>query len=218
MEHKNYERELKYLIMSDSNLTMSEILLFAKKYSYNLVETRPKKKNEVYYDDEKLSIIRKGDVIRSSNHINPNGTYFHFMYKKNVSDLRKPYVSKYEFGSGQFKTVKEFISRLEIDINIQPNPVLYAEVTRETAIIEKEANRLLISFDDVKYYKRKNTQQIFEKMLEVEDWTNPNTLKNEDSKLDEHLIEINELLLSNNGLPLELTRDSKPYRGIKLLD
>jgi len=216
MEHENYERELKYLLAEESDLSFEEILQFFDAHQYRLIETRLKKKNEAYYDEVNLSFIKKGDVIRASTHINEKDTYFHFMYKKNVSDHNKPYVSKFEFGSGQFVSVQEFIARLGINVNIQQTPVLYAEMERETAIVEKELHRLLISYDKVKYYKKVNTVTVCEKMLEIEDWTTPNTITNADNEYDAHLHNINELLL-NSRLPLQLTTNSKPFRGLTIL-
>ena len=216
MEHKNYERELKYLIAGNDTLAFTEILRFLKNNCYMIIETRLKKKHEIYYDNDELTFIKRGDILRSSNHISERGEYFHFMFKKNVSDPNKPYVSKYEYGSGKFKTIQEFTNELEIDDNIQLNPVLYAEITRETAIVEKGLNRLLISYDTARYHKNTNATSLYEKMLEIEDWTNPNTILNVNSEYDEHLYEINKMILSNVGLPLRLTKDSKPLRGYKL--
>lgn len=216
MELKNFERELKYLIMGDMEISFEEIINVFNSHDYSLIETKLKKKYEAYYDDVDFSLIKKGDVIRGSTHFNKDNIYFHFMYKKNVSKSAKPYLSKYEFGSGQFESVKDFISELNLyDIVVQSKPVLYAEMTRETAVFGKDDYKLLISYDDVKYYKDKSTSQVCEKMLEVEDWTTPYTTVAENDDYDAHLLYINELLLDK--LPIQLTKKSKPYRGLLLL-
>lgn len=217
MEHKNYERELKYLLNEGETVRFKDILQIFHRNGYMQVEMRMKKKHESYFDDSELSFTRNGDVIRSSKHFNINGTYFHFMYKKNVSREDKPYVSKYELGSGEYTTVLEFLAAMDIQADVLPEPFLYAEMTRETAVIEKNQNRLLISYDDVRYYTADEKNYVFEKMLEVEDWTHPNTLKNADSKYDAHLCEANEILLLGSDFSLVLTKDSKPYRGLLLL-
>ena len=180
-----------------------------------MLETKRKKKHEVYYDDRLFSIIRNGDVIRASTHFNKDSTYFHFMYKKNVSKMDKPYLSKYEFGSGKFKSVNEFVSALNLsDIANQLSPVLYADMIRETAIFEMDNYKFLVSFDEVRYYKQ-NSVQVCEKMLEVEDWTTPYSTVAENDNNDVHLLFINKLLLDE--LPIQLTKNSKPYRGLLLL-
>lgn len=215
MEFNNYERELKYLITDE--LPFDMILQFISKHGYSLLETKLKRKNEVYYDDEKFSFIKKGDVIRSSTHFNVDGTYFHFMYKKNVSKPTKPYVSKYELGSGQYVSVNDFLAELKISLSSKINPILHAEMTRETCIVEKKGLRLLISYDNVKYFKRESSTFVYEKMLEIEDWTTPHTLLAADSKEDAHLCDINKYIQGINGLPVKLIKDSKAYRGLILL-
>ncbi|MCD8022049.1 MAG: hypothetical protein LUF30_03415, partial [Lachnospiraceae bacterium] len=142
MEHQNFERELKYL-KTQEGMSLEDVLHVFYKHGYVLIETREKKKNESYYDDNELSFLKKGDVIRSSKHFNADGTYFHFMYKKNVSNPEKPYVSKYELGSGAYQTIREFILAMNIQEEILTEPFLYADMTRETAIIEKNNERLL---------------------------------------------------------------------------
>lgn len=215
MELNNYERELKYLLNPNNNLTFEEIKEVFFKSNYTLIETRDKKKQEVYYDTSYYTIIKHGDVLRGSTHFNVNGTFSHFMYKKNVSHCDTPYVSKYEIGSDQFKTVQDFFASLNLSYNISSLiPVLHAEVIRKTAVFEKNNHRILVSYDNVKYHQ--NQTYICEKMLEAEDWTTPYTLKAASSTSDEHLLETNEFLLKN--LPIFLTHDSKPYRGITLLN
>lgn len=216
MNLKNYERELKYLELSHDNINFEHVLDVFLQNGYEQVEGRNKKKLEAYYDDENFSIIKKGDVIRSSTHYNENGTFTHFMYKKNVSDHDKPYVSKYEYGSDRFASVKEFLSMLGVnDVNILLDPVLYGIVTRKTAVFEKNHYRLLISYDNTEYSCSPGDNTVMEKMLEVEDWTNPYTTTAEKDPQDFHLIEINNLLMRN--LPIALTKYSKPYRGLFLL-
>ena len=48
MELNNYERELKYLLNPNSDLTFKEIKNAFSKASYALIETRDKKKQEIY--------------------------------------------------------------------------------------------------------------------------------------------------------------------------
>lgn len=214
MEHRNYERELKYLIAAGSVPSMNEILdVFYGQY--RLIETRPKRKHEAYYDDMVLTLIKRGDVIRGSTHLNGSEPFFHFMLKKDASDPRKPYVSKYEYGSGQYPDARAFALAMKISETICLEPVLYAEMTRETAVIEKDNLRLLISYDDVYYFRYPSSDRIRERMLEIEDWTTPNTISNAEQREDKHLITANDMLLHN--LPLQLIRHSKPYRGAVLV-
>lgn len=216
MEIKNYERELKYLTLEGQEFSFKEVIDIFLGDGYSMVENRRKKKHEIYFDDADLSVIKNGDVIRGSTHFNKDGTYFHFMFKKNVSRPDKPYVSKYEYGSGQFETVQDFVVELGMqDIAAWLNPVLHAEMTRKTAVFEKEERRLLVSYDDVEYYKDTKDVNVYEKMLEVEDWTTPYTTIAENDVFDEHLLSINKRLLSK--LPIQLTKNSKPYRGFLLL-
>ena len=215
MELSNYERELKYLLKPNSNLTFEKIESMFLKSGYILMETRNKKKHETYYDTSDCAIIKQGDVLRGSTHFNADGTFSHFMYKKNVSNCSRPYVSKYEIGSNQFETVQDFFLSLNLPYNILDLiPVLHAEVIRKTAIFEKNNYKILVSYDNVKYYH--NQTYIYEKMLEAEDWTTPYTLEAASSSFDQHLLETNEFLLKE--LPLVLTHDSKPYRGTILLN
>lgn len=216
MKLKNFERELKYLIKEGQELDFKEIADVFYVSGYSMVESRWKKKSEAYYDDDCLSVIKKGDVIRGSTHFNKDGKYFHFMLKKNVSRPQKPYVSKYEFGSDQFKTIQDFIAALGFnEIKVRPEPILYAEMTRETAVFEKDGRRLLISYDNVEYHKDINGVRVCEKMLEVEDWTTPYTTIAEKEDFDTHLLTINDVLASK--LPVQLIKSSKPYRGFLLL-
>lgn len=215
MELNNYERELKYLLNPNSDLTFEEIKNAFSKASYALIETCDKKKQEIYYDDPYYTIIKRGDVLRGSTHFNADGTFSHFMYKKNVSHCNTLYVSKYEIGSDQFKTVQDFFISLNLPYNISDLiPVLCAEVIRKTAVFEKGNHKILVSYDNVKYSQ--NQTCVYEKMLEAEDWTTPYTLKAASNPFDRHLLETNEFLLKN--FPLSLTHDSKPYRGITLLN
>lgn len=213
MKLNNYERELKYLINGD--LSFDEILRFLDEHDYSVIETKFKKKHETYYDDKDCTYIKRGDVIRSSTHYNTDGTYSHFMYKKNVSEPSKPYVSKYEYGAGEYLSVYDFLTGLDVCPMLEIVPVLYADMIRETCVVQKADYKLLISYDDVKYYK--NDVFAREKMLEIEDWTTPYTLLASTSKYDLHLNNINNDILGENGLPVCLTKDSKPYRGIQLL-
>ena len=216
-EFQNYERELKYLL-TEGKLSLEEILDFLKKHGYELEETKQKEKHEAYHDDKKLTLINRGDVLRSSKHVTDG--FSAFMFKQNVSDTNKPYVSKLELGTGQYKTrfnsLEEYVAALGLDLDIQSDPVLYARLMRDTAVVARsELDRLLISLDNVDYFKTPDAPITHEKMLEIEDWVNPNTVDvNYDN--DAHLCGVNELLLGG-GLPIRLTKHTKPYRGCKVL-
>ena len=53
-------------------------------------------------------------------------------------------------------------------------------------------------------------------MLEIEDWIKPNTTTG-DYNYDEHLLTANKIIL-NSSLPVELTKDSKYFRGYTLIN
>ena len=214
IEFKNFERELKYLLTGASKLSLDQVLHFLGRHGYQVVETVAKEKHETYYDDAEFTLIRRGDVMRGSKHITEQ--FSGFMYKKNVSDPDKPYVSKLELGvSGQHKTVQEFVAELGLDIQVLADPVLYAVMLRDVAIVEKNLDRLYISYDKVDYYKDLGAGKVHEEMLEIEDWNRPNTT-DVDYSYDAYLCEVNRVLLSGE-LPVKLTRDTKPYRGYKIL-
>jgi hypothetical protein len=214
MEFQNYERELKYLLTGNSKLSLEQIFRFLNRYGYELLETCIKKKHEAYYDDKELKLLNRGDVMRSSKYISENISSF--MYKKNVSDPSKPYVSKYEFGSGQYKTIEDFIAEHNLDVKVQANPILYAKMIRDTCVVEKGGYRLLITYDKVCYFRNKDSASAYEEMLEIEDWTRPNTVDG-DRSYDAHLCDINKVLLDGE-LPIKLTKQTKPYRGYKILN
>lgn len=96
-------------------------------------------------------------------------------------------------------------------------PVLHAEMVRDTCVVRDGKYLLLISYDNVRYFKSENSLFVREKMLEIEDWTAPNTAFAVKSKYDLHLCNINNRILSTLGLPVKLIKDSKPYRGLALL-
>ena len=138
------------------------------------------------------------------------------MFKKNITHPDKPYVSKIEQGeSGQHKTVEEFIAVLGLDIEVLADPVLYAVMLRDVAIVEKNLDRLYISYDKVDYFRNIGTQKFYEEMLEIEDWNHPNGTDG-DYNYDAHLLEVNKIVL-NSELPIELTKHTKPFRGYKIL-
>lgn len=215
MEFENYERELKYLIKGI--LSLEEVLKVFYDKGYKLVETRTNEKHETYYDDNNLTVLKRGDVMRGSKHITEqfNG----FLYKKNMCEDNKPYVSKLELGTklrGQYKDVNDFVKELDVKIEKELKPILYANMIREVSIIEKNSDRLYISYDKVKYFEKDESESIYEEMLEIEDWKNPNTT-DVDYNYDRHLIEVNNLI-SNAQLPIELTKDSKYFRGYTVLN
>ena len=213
IEFKNYERELKYLLTGASKLSLDQVLHFLNCHGYKVVETIAKEKHETYYDDAKFTLIKRGDVMRGSKHITEQFTGF--MYKKNVSDPNKPYVSKLELGSLKYKTVEEFTAELGLDIEVLANPVLYAVMLRDVAIVEKELDRLYISYDKVDYFMNVGAEKVYEEMIEIEDWNRPNSTDG-DYNYDAHLCEVNRVFL-NGELPITLTKHTKPYRGYKIL-
>ena len=207
MEFENYERELKYLIKKNEKYTSKQFLEFLYENGYKLVESFEKEKHETYYDDNDFSILKRGDVMRGSNMVTEQ--FKGFLYKTNKCNPQKPYVSKLELGTklrGQYKDVNEFIKELNIDVKGQLNIKLFANMKREVSIVEKDGDRLYVSYDKVKYFE----------MLEIEDWKNPNTT-NVDYDYDRHLIKVNNLI-SNAQLPIELTKDSKYFRGYTVLN
>ena len=216
MEFENYERELKYLLVGNEKYSQKQVVDFLCNNGYKLVETFTKEKKETYYDDSDLTILNRGDVMRGSNMVTEQ---FHgFLYKKNMCDSDKPYVSKLELGTklrGQYKDVNEFIKELDVKVNGELTPILYANMIREVSIVDKDGDRLYVTYDKVKYFKDDEADSVYEEMLEIEDWKNPNTT-DVDYDYDKHLIEVNKLLMNSN-LPIKLTYDSKYYRGYVLL-
>lgn len=216
MEFENYERELKYLLNEKDKCFLNKFLDFTYDQGYRIVETFTKEKHETYYDDSELTVLTKGDVVRGSNMITEQ--FKGFLYKQNVCNPNKPYVSKLELGAklrGQYKDVNDFIKELNICVTGVLKPILYANMKREINIIEKNGDCLYISYDKVKYFNDDDSKA-YEVMLEIEDWKKPNTTK-VDYNYDSHLIEINNLILKNK-LPVTLTKDSKYYRGYMLLN
>lgn len=216
MEFENYERELKYLLKEGGKSSLEQVLEVLYENGYNLVETRTNEKHETYYDDDDLTVLNRGDVMRGSKHVTEqfNG----FLYKKNMCDSEKPYVSKLELGTklrGQYNSVNDFIKELDVGIKDGLSPKLYAKMIRDTAVVEKNSDCLLISYDKVNYYENPDSPAVYEEMLEIEDWRNPNTTK-VDYNYDSHLLEVNEIIL-NSRLPIKLTKDSKYFRAYTVL-
>lgn len=216
-DFKNYERELKYLLTGVSKLSLDQVVHFLNGYGYKVVETVAKEKHEAYYDDKKFTLIKKGEVMRRSKHIHVAEEQFSgFVYKKSMNDPTKPYVSKLELGeSGQHETVEEFLAKLGLDIEVLADPVLYAVMLRDVAIVEKNFDRLYISYDKTDYFRNIGAEKVYEEMLEIEDWNRPNSTEG-DYSYDKHLLEVNNIVL-NGELPVKLTKDTKPYRGYKIL-
>lgn len=217
MDHKNYERELKYLLKQGCTLNSNDVFKFLMSKGFYLIENKNKRKDEVYYDDEKMTSILNGDVIRCSSYINKDGVFKHFMFKKNDSNPSKPYVSKYEFGSGSFATIDDFLDYCGLEKKAPIIPVLCASMIRTINIFEKSDLRVYVTCDDVEYYRETGSERVFEQMLEIEDWTNPNSIENYSQRDDSLLLEVHDLLLNDSGLPILLTKDSKPLRGYTLL-
>ena len=68
----------------------------------------------------------------------------------------------------------------------------------------------------LKYKEKEETDSVYEDMLEIEDWIKPNTTTG-DYNYDEHLLTANKIIL-NSSLPVELTKDSKYFRGYTLIN
>ena len=217
MEFENYERELKYLLIDNEKCSPKQVIEFLNKHGYSLIESFTKEKHETYYDDSKLTILNRGDVMRGSNMVTEQ--FKGFLYKKNMCSPDKPYVSKLELGTklrGQYRDVNDFIRELNVGVEGELKPILYANMMREVSIVDKNGDRLYISYDKVKYFEKDESNSVYEEMLEIEDWKNPNTTE-VDYDYDKHLIEVNKLVL-NGELPLELTKDSKYFRGYSILN
>ncbi len=217
MEFENYERELKYLIKKNEKYTSKQFLEFLCENGYKLVESFEKEKNEAYYDDNNFTILSRGDVMRGSDMITEK--FKGFLYKVNKCNSEKPYVSKLELGTklrGQYKDVNEFVKELHIDVKGELSVKLFANMKREVSIVEKNGDRLYVSYDKVKYFEKSESNSVYEEMIEIEDWKKPNTT-DVDYDYDKHLIEVNNLI-SNTQLPIELTKDSKYFRGYTILN
>ena len=142
-----------------------------------------------------------------------------FLYKTNKWNPEKPYVSKLELGTklrGQYKDVNEFIKELNINVRGELSIKLFANMKREVSIVEKDGDRLYVSYDKVKYFEKDESNSVYEEMLEIEDWKKPNTT-DVDYDYDRHLIEVHNLI-SKAQLPIELTKDSKYFRGYTVLN
>ena len=214
MEHNNYERELKYLVQG-GKLPLMKILELFDRHGYRLIKFKQKEKQEVFYDDENLTLLNNHDTLKHSSIFKKKRIKQRFMYKKNISQPDKPYISKLEVGSGKYTSLDEFLAALNLNLPIQHHPFMHAKMTRDTAVIEKSPDdRLLLSLDKVKYFRASGVSSVFDEELEVECWTNPNTNGTRD--YDAHLCEAHDILLAS-GLPLEHTRQSKHLRGHELL-
>ena len=214
MEFENFERELKYLI-KNKNFTIKEFLDLLFQNGYKLVESFEKEKHETYYDDNNLTLLNKGDVLRGSNMITEE--FKGFLYKKNMCVPDKPYVSKLEIGTKLNKNnndINKFINDLDVGVKNKLFIKLFAKMKRKVSIVEKGSDLLYVSYDEVKYYEEDESDCIYEDMLEIEDWKKPNS--KDVSDYDKHLVELNNLILSSK-IPLELTKDSKYARGFLLL-
>ena len=176
MEFENYERELKYLIKKNEKYTSKQFLEFLYENGYKLVESFEKEKHETYYDDNEFTILNRGDVMRGSNMVTEQ--FKGFLYKTNKCNPEKPYVSKLELGTklrGQYKDVNEFIKELNINVRGELSIKLFANMKREVSIVEKDGDRLYVSYDKVKYFEKDESNSVYEEMLEIEDWKKPNT-------------------------------------------
>lgn len=214
VKFENYERELKYLVLQDCEVTVDLLLTFFIEKEYRIVERYTKEKHEVYYDDSSYSLTLSGEVMRGSNYVSEQTTGL--MYKRNVSNISKPYVSKIEMGSTTYKDLNSFSGAFNLNLDSELKPMMTAQMIREVTLIEKDSDMLYVSFDKVFYALYESAKQkCYEEMLEIEDWKKPNTLQ-VDYSYDQHLIAVNKLI-QHSSLPLVLTKDTKPYRGYVLL-
>ena len=116
----------------------------------------------------------------------------------------------------KMKDVNEFIKELNINVRGELSIKLFANMKREVSIVEKDGDRLYVSYDKVKYFEKDESNSVYEEMLEIEDWKKPNTT-DVDYDYDRHLIEVHNLI-SKAQLPIELTKDSKYFRGYTVLN
>lgn len=214
IKFENFERELKYLVLQNCEVTVDSLISFFTENEYRIVKKFTKEKHEIYYDDSSYSLTLSGDVMRGSNYVSEQA--IGLMYKRNVSDINKPYVSKVEMGSTTYKDLNSFSDAFNLDLDSALKPMMTAQMIREVMLIEKASDMLYVSFDKVFYaLYGSEKQKYYEEMLEIEDWKNPNTL-HVDYSYDKHLITVNELV-QHSSLPLTLTKDTKPYRGYVIL-
>lgn len=87
---------------------------------------------------------------------------------------------------------------------------------REVSTVEKEGDCLYVSYDKVKYFEKDESNSVYEEMIEIEYWKNPNTI-DVNYDYNRHFIEINNSI-SNAQLLIELTKDSKYFRGYTILN
>ena len=214
VKFENFERELKYLVLQDYQITIDSLLAFFTEKGYRIDKRFTKEKHEVYYDDSSYSLTLSGEVMRGSSYISEQATGL--MYKRNVSDIGKPYVSKVEMGSTTYKDLNSFSDAFNLNLDSSLKPMMTAQMIREVMLIEKNNDILYVSFDKVFYALYElESKKYYDEMLEIEDWKNPNTLY-VDHSYDQHLLTINELI-QHSSLPLTLTKDTKPYRGYVIL-
>ena len=169
MEFENYERELKYLIKKNEKYTSKQFLEFLYENGYKLVESFEKEKHETYYDDNEFTILNRGDVMRGSNMVTEQ--FKGFLYKTNKCNPEKPYVSKLELGTklrGQYKDVNEFIKELNINVRGELSIKLFANMKREVSIVEKDGDRLYVSYDKVKYFEKDESNSVYEENIKIE--------------------------------------------------
>lgn len=214
VKFENYERELKYLV--NGNITIDNIVDLFRNHEYSIVSERTKEKKETYYDTIDYSLIRSGEVIRASDYVTEQANGL--MYKKNISNPKKPYVSKFEMGSTKAGTIAELLSTFNIHLKQEVNPVMLASMTRYVTIMKEKnsGNTIYLTLDHVMYALpgKPETKQ-YEDMLEIEDWNTPNSM-NGDALRDECLIRADKII-EESDLPLQLIKDTKPYRGYLLL-
>ena len=93
---------------------------------------------------------------------------------------------------------------------------IYEKMNKETAQFVKDRYEFCLSKRKAFEEKALENKKYNGEMLEIEDWKNPNTT-NVDYDYDRHLIKVNNLI-SNAQLPIELTKDSKYFRGYTVLN
>ncbi|MCL2570268.1 MAG: hypothetical protein FWE16_03625 [Firmicutes bacterium] len=199
------EREIKYLV--HDKLSLDDILNVFMNNDYELANPPHKKsKDEIFYDDEHMTILNRGDVFRESHYrFNNDQTTHDFMYKMQNSNSNKPYVERIEIRA-KTNSIDEFKTLFGNNVPQNVQPVLHASMERDYATVQKGDFLVIITLDKTTYTK--NDKTYTEYMAEFEDISY--VISGIDN--DAHLDNVHKLL-TKSGLPLELTKQSKYQRG-----
>jgi len=202
------ERELNYVNeygnISHVNLLKNAVKML-EKFDFKLARDRMKgtTKVEAYYDDPDLSIIKKGNVLRSMKNAEHDNATFFFFYKQYFNKPDKPYDLYKESRSEASESFAAFLHNLGLGIAVEKDPVLNADIKRRSVVLENESARLVIACEHVEYYKTVKLD-MWENLIEIADL----------SMQDEELFcRVNEVLLKE--LPIRLIKQTKPQRGLE---